>query len=291
MDEDVLLRVRIADVGEQVFLGAGTERIRRAAAHAARACIAVIAGRNPGKVRHRFRRHPLPLRLVAGELVPREDGEARAALDHRRAHVGAFGQHQVHEIGGFLERVGVHLGRCYDRKTARAHPLRVECRHAVLVRRIKTKPLHRHLAGDDALGVVVAANDGEAVAECGCDDRVRTRCDRAVRHALGVALEPEDVRGLRAPVDDLESRAHRLAWVARCGRACRANSTEEKEERDAGEFHESGGGVGVYFAALRTGSRASVCRSHASSLSLSRRTISGCCCDRLSSSPRSLESR
>ena len=209
VDQNVLRRVRVAGIGEQVFFATGTERIRLAAAHAPGTGVAIVTGGNTRSSGNRLVGQPFPLRLVRGELVPRENGESRAALDHRLTHVRPLGEHQVHEVGGFLEGVGVHLGRRDDRIAVCGDPLGVERRHTVLVRRIETNGLHRHGAGHGDLGFVLPSDDSEPVADGRRDDSVLPGSYRPVGHALGVLFEPEHVHRLLAAVDDLELRAWR----------------------------------------------------------------------------------
>jgi hypothetical protein len=112
VDEDALRRIGIAGVAEHVFLGDRTIRIGLATAHAARPRIAIVLWR---KVR--------PFRQVGGVFVVRHDAHPRAALNHRRTHVGTLRKDHVYEERGFLERVGTHLGGGDDGKAIRADGL------------------------------------------------------------------------------------------------------------------------------------------------------------------------
>ena len=231
VDENALGGVRIAGIAEQIFLSAGAERVAFAAAESAGAGVPVILRSDAGVAGHRSLAQADELRLVHGELVPRYDAHARAALDHRGADVGAVGQHLVHEERGLLERVGIHLGRGDDGETVCSDALGVERRHAVLACRVETEALHAHLAADDGLSLVLAADYDEAMADGRGDYRVLAWLERAVRHALGCRLEPEDVGGLQAAVDDLK------LGTTSCLRAKGGTDEQAEQGNPAGHAH------------------------------------------------------
>ena len=130
----------------------------------------------------------------------------------------------------------------------RVDALGVEARHAVLVGRIKSDRLHRHAAGDDPLGPVLAANQGEPVSQGGGEDRVPAGFDRSPGLALGVGLEPEEVEGLLAAVEDLKPGAWRFQGGGlgrvRClegARQCRQEEGGEEawQEPGASGWHDA----------------------------------------------------
>ena len=107
VNQDVLGRIRIAGIAEQVLLAARAIRIGLRPAGPASPRVPIILGFEPRE-----------LRQVGRELVVSDDAQPRAALDHRRFHIRPLGQHQVDEIRRLLERVVVDLLRRDDRIAA-----------------------------------------------------------------------------------------------------------------------------------------------------------------------------
>ena len=180
VDQDVLRRIRIAGVAQQILFAARAVRIGFAAAHSTRSSVPVLAARQGGEVLWRRFGKTGEFRLVGGEFVPTDDAQPRAALYHRLPHIGSFGEQQIDEIRRLRECIRIYSLRGDDRKSSRRDPLRIERRHAAEAERLYGK-----FASDCRLGLVLAPDDGEAMPNRRRDDSVSAGFDGAVRHPLG----------------------------------------------------------------------------------------------------------
>ncbi len=144
VDQNALRGVRIAGVGQQVLFGAGTEGVGVAAPHAAGAGIAIILGGDLRKVRHRQLGQPRPFGLVGRELIVGEDAQSRSAGDHRLADIRPLRQHQIDQVGSFLEGVRADPLGSANGITLGVDHLGVKRGNAILSVWVIAVGLHRH---------------------------------------------------------------------------------------------------------------------------------------------------
>ncbi len=115
-----------------------------------------------------------------------------ARIDNRAPLLGIafstsppFRQHQITDIGSFLERIRVHFRGRRNRETSHPLNLGVERRNPIFPRRIEAERLDRHQRSHCRFHLILAAHDHELMTERGGNDVIFPRRDAAIRHSLG----------------------------------------------------------------------------------------------------------